>query len=138
MAAGVAPVASGAAAAANWASFLLVWNHTTSLPDNINVNTRAGPDLSNGSLTIQCWYTPKSISVKSVILAAFLILWLGITTMASPQMTSIIPMERLYHFEGILRPNRAVRGNTFAYFTYSVLWNYKIEISFKASFINIL
>lgn len=47
---------------------------------------------------------------------------------AKPQITSRVPTVLRYHLDGTLKSNASDSGNTFAYFTYSFLWNKRKEI----------
>jgi hypothetical protein len=47
---------------------------------------------------------------------------------ANPQITSRVPTVRRYHLDGTLKSNASDSGNTFAYFTYSFLWNKRKEM----------
>jgi len=47
---------------------------------------------------------------------------------AKPHITSRVPTVLRYHLEGTLKSSASDSGNTFAYFTYSFLWNKRKEI----------
>lgn len=42
---------------------------------------------------------------------------------AKPHITSRVPIVLRYHLDGTLKSSASDSGNTFAYFTYSFLWN---------------